>query len=50
MDWFPGFRAPEGTIATVAVCAWLGARIFRVHNVPAARAALAAVAEMQAAT
>jgi dihydropteroate synthase len=40
----------EGTIAALAVCAWLGARVFRVHNVPAARAALAAVAELQAAT
>jgi dihydropteroate synthase len=39
----------EGTIAALAICAWLGARIFRVHNVPATRAALAAVAEMQAA-
>jgi dihydropteroate synthase len=44
-----GQRA-EGTIAALAVCAWLGARIFRVHNVPATRAALAAVADLQAAT
>jgi dihydropteroate synthase len=44
--WAPG----KGTIAALAVCAWLGARVFRVHNVPATRAALAAVAEMQAAT
>jgi dihydropteroate synthase len=36
----------EGTIAVLAICAWLGARIFRVHDVPAARAALAAVAEI----
>jgi dihydropteroate synthase len=27
----------EGTMATVAVCAWLGARIFRVHEVRQAR-------------
>jgi dihydropteroate synthase len=40
-----GQRA-EGTIATLAVCAWLGARIFRVHDVPAAREALTAVAEL----
>ena len=38
----------EGTLATLAICAWLGARVFRVHHVPAARRALAAVAEMQA--
>jgi len=38
----------EGTIATLAVCAWLGARVFRVHDVPAARAALSAVAQAQA--
>jgi dihydropteroate synthase len=36
----------EGTIAALAVCAWLGARVFRVHDVRAARAALAAVAEI----
>jgi dihydropteroate synthase len=36
----------EGTIAVLAVSAWLGARVFRVHDVPAARAALAAVADM----
>ena len=40
-----GERA-EGTIASLAVCAWLGARVFRVHDVPAARAALAAVAAL----
>jgi len=39
----------EGTIATLAVCAWLGARVFRVHDVPAAREALAAVAGLRAA-
>jgi dihydropteroate synthase len=27
----------EGTMATIAVCAWLGARIFRVHEVRQAR-------------
>jgi len=34
----------EGTIAALAISAWLGARAFRVHDVPAARRALAAVA------
>jgi dihydropteroate synthase len=46
----PVDQRAEGTIAALAVCAWLGARVFRVHNVPAARAALAAVADLQAAT
>jgi dihydropteroate synthase len=46
----PVDQRAEGTIAALAICAWLGARVFRVHNVPAARAALAAVADMQAAT
>jgi dihydropteroate synthase len=41
-----GERA-EGTIAALAVCAWLGARVFRVHDVPASREALAAVAGLQ---
>jgi dihydropteroate synthase len=35
----------EGTIAVLAVCALLGARVFRVHDVRAARAALTALAE-----
>ena len=34
----------EGTIAALAISAWLGARAFRVHDVAAARRALAAVA------
>jgi dihydropteroate synthase len=34
----------EGTIAALAISAWLGARAFRVHDVLAARQALAAVA------
>ena len=37
----------EGTVAALAVCAWLGARIFRVHDVRAARAALDAVADVR---
>ena len=44
----PVEQRAEGTIATLAVCAWLGARVFRVHDVPAARAALSAVAQAQA--
>ena len=43
----PVDQRAEGTIATLAVCAWLGARVFRVHDVPAARAALTAVAELR---
>jgi dihydropteroate synthase len=38
----------EGTLAVLAVCAWEGARLFRVHDVAAAREALAVVAEMRA--
>ena len=37
----------EGTIAALASSAWLGARAFRVHDVPAARRALAAVAGLR---
>ena len=33
----------EGTIAALAICAWQGGRVFRVHDVPAARQALEAV-------
>ena len=43
----PVDQRAEGTIASLAVCAWLGARVFRVHDVPAARDALAAVAELR---
>ena len=38
----------EGTLAVLAVCAWEGARLFRVHDVPAARDALDVVREMRA--
>jgi dihydropteroate synthase len=41
-----GQRA-EGTIAALAVCAWLGARVFRVHDVRASRQALTAVAQLR---
>jgi dihydropteroate synthase len=37
----------EGTIAALAICAWHGGRVFRVHDVPAARQALAAVAALR---
>jgi dihydropteroate synthase len=43
----PGQRA-EGTMAALAISAWLGARVFRVHDVPAARRALDAVAQARA--
>ena len=39
----------EGTIAALAISAWQGARVFRVHDVPAARRALDVVAQVQAA-
>lgn len=39
----PGQRR-EGTTAALAVCAWLGARVLRVHDAAAARRALGAVA------
>ena len=42
----PVDQRAEGTIAALAICAWLGARVFRVHDVPAARAALTAVAAL----
>jgi dihydropteroate synthase len=38
----------EGTLAVLAVCAWEGARLFRVHDVRAARAALAVVTKLRA--
>jgi dihydropteroate synthase len=37
----------EGSLAVLAVCAWEGARLFRVHDVRAAREALAAVARLR---
>jgi dihydropteroate synthase len=38
----------EGTLAVLAVCAWEGARLFRVHDVQAARDALAVVTKLRA--
>jgi dihydropteroate synthase len=40
----PTDQRQEGTAAALAISAWLGARVFRVHNVAAARRALGAVA------
>ncbi|HEX5496520.1 MAG TPA: dihydropteroate synthase [Mycobacteriales bacterium] len=37
----------EGTLAAVAVCGWLGARVFRVHNVRAVRRAVDMVASIR---
>jgi dihydropteroate synthase len=39
----PAGQRREGTTATLAVCAWLGARVLRVHDVAAARRALGAL-------
>ena len=39
----------EGTLAVLAVCAWEGARLFRVHDVRSARDALRAVEALRAA-
>jgi dihydropteroate synthase len=44
----PVERRGVGTLAVLGVSAWLGARVFRVHDVPAARRALAAVADLGA--
>ena len=44
----PVDRRGVGTTAVLAVSAWLGARVFRVHDVAAARRALAAVAALRA--
>ena len=47
VESLPVDQRAEGTIAALAVCAWLGARIFRVHNVPAALTALTAVSNLR---
>jgi dihydropteroate synthase len=44
----PPRQRGEGTMAALAISAWLGARVFRVHDVPAARRALDAVAWVRA--
>jgi len=40
----PASQRGEGTMAALAISAWLGARVVRVHDVPAARRALDVVA------
>jgi dihydropteroate synthase len=37
----------EGTLAATAVAAWLGARMFRTHDVPATRRVLSTVAAIR---
>jgi dihydropteroate synthase len=46
----PVTERAEGTLAVLAVCAWEGARVFRVHDVAAARKALAVVTALRAQT
>ncbi|MBE7189569.1 dihydropteroate synthase [Jatrophihabitans endophyticus] len=36
-----------GTLATTSICAWLGARVFRAHNVPETRQTLDMVSSIQ---
>jgi dihydropteroate synthase len=43
----PVTERTEGSLAAVAISAWLGARVFRVHNVAATRQALAVVTAMR---
>ena len=46
LDLAPGDRL-EGTLAATAVSAWLGARVFRAHDVAATRRALDTVASIR---
>jgi dihydropteroate synthase len=46
----PADQRGAGTIATLAICAWQGARVVRVHDVPAARRALQAVSWVRGAS
>ncbi|WP_132290658.1 dihydropteroate synthase [Kribbella sp. VKM Ac-2568] len=48
LDLPPGQRG-SGTLAALTVSAWLGARVFRVHDVPAAQQALDLVAVLRGA-
>ncbi|GAA1586107.1 dihydropteroate synthase [Kribbella sancticallisti] len=48
LDLPPGHRG-AGTLAALSVSAWLGARVFRVHDVPAARQALDLIAVLRGA-
>jgi dihydropteroate synthase len=43
----PTSERGEGTMAALAISGWQGARVFRVHDVPSARAALDVVARTQ---
>jgi dihydropteroate synthase len=43
----PAAERGEGTMAALAVCAWQGVRVFRVHDVSAARRALDVVRAMR---
>jgi dihydropteroate synthase len=43
----PPDRRLTGTLATTAICAWLGARVFRVHQVRETREVLAMVSAIQ---
>jgi dihydropteroate synthase len=43
----PPGRRGSGTLAALSISAWLGARLFRVHDVPAARQALDMVAALR---
>jgi dihydropteroate synthase len=43
----PPGRRGSGTLAALSISAWLGARLFRVHDVPAARQALDMVAVLR---
>jgi len=46
LDLPPGRRG-SGTLAALSISAWLGARVFRVHDVPAARQALDLIAVLR---
>jgi dihydropteroate synthase len=46
LDLPPGQRG-SGTLAALSISAWLGARVFRVHDVPAARQALDLIAVLR---
>jgi dihydropteroate synthase len=37
----------SGTLATAAICAWLGGRVFRVHDVPQIRQVLSMVSAIR---
>jgi dihydropteroate synthase len=49
LDLLPDDRL-EGTLAATAIAAWLGARVFRAHDVTATRRVLATVAAIQGET